>query len=684
MPKLRAPELVGSGGWLNSAVPLSIASLRGKVVLLHFWTASSVHCRRAHRELEELQARWPNTLAVIGVHSPKFAHEGDPEHLRRAVNECDIRYPVLDDPEMATWSQYGVKGWPTVVAIDPTSRIIGAITGEGNLAVLNELVADLVAKHRKQLNAFTIDLRATPMPTGVLALPGKVASDGAERLVIADTGHDRVLVTSLSGEILNIVEGLTRPQGVRFDQNRVLICDTGADRLLRHDLDTGETEVLLDDIAAPTDVIVDIDGGYVVAETARHRLWRLPPKSNKAGVIAGCGDANLIDARAEDAELAQPSGLTRLPRGIAFVDADTSALRVLTRDAKIATLVGVGLYEWGLVDGRTMRARLQHPQGVAATQGGRRIYVADTYNDRLRMWEGNKLRTLPYEDLCAPGGIDILPDGRLVVADTGNNRIIAVHPDRDEAWAIDVGGHHQPFLETEVLEGEPMRATRGFDIGVPFACDIEDDALDAASGAPVKVWIRAEPASLLGDCTTRFEADVATGRVPATGGAPGRGHLVVEVTADCLNSEGGLVTHRSILRHPFRVVRRKKAKDGSINVYPEWDDAEDDFDHDDFDSSGLDGLEAGEGANDAAVDGSETEDAEISAIANRESLDRSDQDLTDRAEDAKGSKSKARSTRSARAQRRGKARRDRGADNPAPTDAAQDQIEAKAKKGSKS
>jgi len=580
MPKLRAPELVGSGGWLNSATPLSIAALKGKVVLLHFWTASSIHCLRVHRELKELQERWPDTLVVIGVHSPKFPHEGEPDHLRRALTELNMRYPVLDDPEMATWSQYGVKGWPTIVAIDPTSRVVGAITGEGNKAVLNELVADLVGKHRKQLNPFEIDLRETPAPTGMLAMPGKVASDGDQRLAVADTGHDRVLVVDISGHIETVIDGVTRPQGVRFDKNRLLICDTGGDRLIRHDLDTGETEVLLDDISAPWDVIVDIDGGYIVAETGRHRLWRLPPNSDKAGVIAGCGDVNLIDAPADEAELAQPSGLTRLPSGIAFVDADTSALRVLTKKAKVATLVGVGLFDWGLVDGRTMRARLQHPLGVAATQGGRRIYVADTYNDRLRMWEGNKLKTLPFEDLNAPGGLDLLPDGRIVVADTGNNRVIAVHPDRAVAWAIDIGGQHQPTIEADIDEGAPLRATRGREIGVPFDCFTEHDSLDIATGGPVRIWIRAEPASLLGDCTTRFEADVATGRVPAIGGTPGKGHLIVEVTAECLDSHRDPTTHRSIIRHPFRVVRRNKVDGRSIDVLPDVSDEDEHMDQD--------------------------------------------------------------------------------------------------------
>ena len=536
--------------------PLSLSALRGQVVLLHFWTGSSVHCRRVADELAALQETWPDELAVIGVHSPKFPHEANHAAVERAILELGITHPVLDDPELVTWSQYGVKGWPTIVVIDPKSRIVGALTGEGHVDVLDDLIAEMVEKHAKSLREVDIDLCAPVAPSGGLSMPAKVACDGGTRIAVADTGHDRVVVIDFTGRILDEVTGLNRPQGVRFDRGRLVICDTGNDRVVRYDSRTKDTEVLIDEIAAPADVVVDLDGSYVIAEAGRHRLWRLPVDSEVAGVIAGSGDANLIDARADRAELAQPMGLARLPNGIAFVDADSSSLRVLTNRARVATLVGVGLFEWGLADGRTMRARLQHPMGVAATRGGRRIYVADTYNDAIRFWENKRLQSLTATGLSAPGGLDLLPDGRLVVADTGNDRVVIVYPDREEVWPIDVGVRHRPMIEPEIDEGQALRATRGSEMHLPFSIDLEDEILDVAKGAPVRIWIRAEPASLLGDCTTRFAADLPKGKVPALAGAPGRGHLVVEVRAETLDDNRAVVTRHSIVRHPLRVVRR--------------------------------------------------------------------------------------------------------------------------------
>src|SRR5437763_3068891 len=110
--RVRAPELRGRG-WLNTGgKDLTLADLRGKVVLLDFWTFCCINCLHVIEELRELEVRFADELVVIGVHSPKFPHEQDPLALARAVSRYGITHPVLDDPDRSTWQRYGVRSWP--------------------------------------------------------------------------------------------------------------------------------------------------------------------------------------------------------------------------------------------------------------------------------------------------------------------------------------------------------------------------------------------------------------------------------------------------------------------------------------------------------------------------------------------------------------------------------------------
>ncbi len=119
------------------------------------------------------------------------------------------------------------------------------------------------------------------------------------------------------------------------------------------------------------------------------------------------------------------------------------------------TLAGHGLFAFGDADGDRERARMQHPLGVAAAPDGA-LYVADTFNGLLRVFRGRHLWTVPLDGFDEPGGLDLLPGGTLVVADTGNHRVVGVDPLADPALAVvlDVG---RTVAEPVVLaEGEPL------------------------------------------------------------------------------------------------------------------------------------------------------------------------------------------------------------------------------------
>lgn len=540
--RVRAPELDGEGGWIGVDA-LSLASLRGKIVLLDFWTLACVNCQRVVEELRGLERRFADTLVVVGVHSPKFPHEHDHGAVRQAVARHRIEHPVLDDPAMTTWDAYAVKAWPTLVLIDAGGRVALTVSGEGHAVELaraiEALVAEADAAGTLKRGPLALDAADDAQGTGELAFPGKVAlEDGATRaprIAIADTGHDRVLVCSLGGEVEIELDGLYQPQGVRFDgvgdTASLLVCETGADRVWRIPLDgRSPRELVTDRLRSPWDVIV-WHGHVVVAEAGRHRLWAVD-RAGELQVIAGTGAEALHDGPGLEAVLAQPSALALTADGdLAFLDAEASALRVVRAGTfAVQTLAGTGLFSWGADDGDGERARLQHPLGLALGRGGE-LYIADTFNNLVRVWRGSHLWTVPVEGFSEPGGIAALPDGRLLVADTGNHRVVRVDPLRARAVTLDVGRPSSSDLPAQQPASVAGTIVQPAGSRVPITLDLDpgDDDLDPAGGPPIRVRATADVPGLLREPSTWTATALPVAIDLALG--EGSGRVTVELLA---------------------------------------------------------------------------------------------------------------------------------------------------------
>jgi sugar lactone lactonase YvrE len=548
--RVRAPELVGQGGWIGATPDFGLTPLVGKVVVLHFWTASCVNCIRVLEELKPIESRFAAEAVIVGVHSPKFPREHDHAAVERAVERLGIRHPVLDDPELVTWQQYNVKGWPTLVVIDPEGYVIGGISGEGTGTVVFSAVEHAVSEHEEKgtLNRGTVTGLWGPrnparVGTQSLAFPAKVAvSPDGRRLAVTDTDGDRVIVSDLQGRVEQVYPLYTKPQGVRFDGDRLIVCDTGGDRVVAVDRRTGDQTVLAEGIASPADAIVLPDGDILVAEAGRHQLRRIPAAGGEASVVAGTGQENLLDgptAGDQPALLAQPSGLALLPDGaVAFVDAESSSLRVLTADGRVETLVGQGLFDWGASDGGPDASAMQHPLGVATS--GATSFVADTLNGAIRRWTGTdwqaeagELTTIPTGGLEEPGGLAVLPDGRLLVADTNHHRLVTVDPDTGAVTELTLD---ETWLGTAA--GDPVKADPGDEIRVPYLLDPEEWAVDGSAGPAVRVNVAADPPALLGPGPRSWALESPDGSVSAVGGTGGEGVLIVEVeVAVCKDTE---------------------------------------------------------------------------------------------------------------------------------------------------
>ena len=532
--RVRAPELRGAA-WINSDRPLSLAGLRGRVVLLDFWTFCCINCLHVIEELRPLEERFGERLVVIGVHSPKFPHEADHDAVVRAVERHRIHHPVLDDPHMETWQEYAVRAWPTLVLIDPEGYAVAVAEGEGKAGAIGDLVETLLEENAGSLVTGPAFEAPASQQDSLLSFPGKVCSDGRGRLAIADTGHDRVVLCELGGRVLSTFGGLDQPQGVRFDGDRLLVCDTVNDRLVAIDLGGGEPTVLSTGISSPWDVVRLDAERLVVAEAGRHRLLTVPSRGGPATAFAGTRAEGLLDGPAGKAMLAQPSGLSALPSGaLVFADAEVSALRVV-RDGVVGTLVGEGLFDWGSADGDERSARLQHPLGVVALPDGS-VVVADTFNGELRLWKDGRLGTIPLSDsLAEPGGLDLLPDGRLVVADTSNHRVVFV----------DVSaGTVEPLRLTD-RRGAEVAGEAGGSIRLSLPLDTGGEALDPAQGPPVRVSVTADPPSLLGPGPRAWALASLPAEVEINLGTPGEGTLDVDVSAATCTGDVCTVYRRS-------------------------------------------------------------------------------------------------------------------------------------------
>jgi thiol-disulfide isomerase/thioredoxin len=141
-----APELT-SEVWLNTAAPLRLADLRGKVVLLEFWTFGCINCQHVIPALQDWHAKYgADGLVVIGNHYPEFDYEADLENLNQAVTRLDITYAVAQDNEGKTWSAYQVRYWPTLFLIDKQGQLRYQHIGEGRYQETEAAIRALLAE----------------------------------------------------------------------------------------------------------------------------------------------------------------------------------------------------------------------------------------------------------------------------------------------------------------------------------------------------------------------------------------------------------------------------------------------------------------------------------------------------------------------------------------------------------
>ncbi|MQW77498.1 redoxin domain-containing protein [Nocardioides sp. dk4132] len=455
-PRVRAPELEGRG-WLNTDGPLTLKDLRGRFVLLDFWTFCCINCLHVLDELRAVEEEYAEELVVIGVHSPKFVHEADPVALAQAVERYSVHHPVLDDPDLVTWRAYTARAWPTLVLIDPEGYVVAQYAGEGHAHAIAALLGELVPQHRERGTLQPGDSPYVPVavePTD-LRFPAKAVPVGDGRVLVADAGHDAVVELGADGAARRRFEGFREPNGlcllppdvaaeVGYD---VVVADTVAHRLRGISLADGEVRTLAGDgtqwmqgdgtdrLSSPWDVAWWQDRVWV-AMAGIHQLWTLDPRTGAVEVVVGTSNEGLLDGPGAEAWLAQTSGLAPDGDRLWLADSETSALRWVEASEDgagwaVRTAVGSGLFDFGFRDGPAEQALLQHPLGVTVLPDGS-VAVCDTYNGALRRFDPatGEVSTLAT-DLAEPSGAYVDTDtgtepAQLVVVESGAHRLTRV------------------------------------------------------------------------------------------------------------------------------------------------------------------------------------------------------------------------------------------------------------------
>ncbi len=450
----------GTGGWLNTVRPLTAADLKDHPVLLDFWTYGCINCMQIVPDLDALEQKFGDQLLIIGVHSAKFKGEQGSDRILAAAKRFGLKHPVINDSDFKIWNSYKVNAWPTLILLDSAGQEITRYAGEGHRADLENDIAAALKKTPATKTVKAMDIIAADMNMDLLSFPARLAyapnTPSGALFFVTDTGHDRIIGFTETGAVKTIIGSGTagradgsftaaqfnHPRGLTYFKDALYVADTGNHELRRVDLakQTVETvagtgqqgnlrrgenlKAATTSLTSPWDV-EDMGDGHTlaIAMAGTHQLWAYDTGDKILSVLAGSGAEDIKDGTANDAALAQPSGLSQSGGSLFFVDAESSALRELT-GGKVKTLIGTGLFDFGQVDGAYPAARLQHAQGLYAEAG--RIIIADTYNNALRIYnrETKMLSTILLRgaNLSEPGDVFIKNDIAWI-ADTNHHVI---------------------------------------------------------------------------------------------------------------------------------------------------------------------------------------------------------------------------------------------------------------------
>jgi thiol-disulfide isomerase/thioredoxin len=495
---ITAPDFPPGLEWLNTEKPYSIKDFRGKLVLIDFWTYCCINCIHIMPDLKKLEEKYKDELVVVGVHSAKFLTERGTESIRQSILKYEISHPVINDKDFEIWNEYTAKAWPTLVLVDPKGKVIGMTTGEGVFEEFDPVISAAMTQYESDGLALNRDpIKLSPekdkTPKSLLSFPGKITSDTTNsRIFITDSNNNRIVVLMLSKngtdakveEVIGTgsagtVEGsfseamFNHPQGIAFSKDKLYIADTENHLIREVDLISKQVKTIAGlgyqsrergfissanaletALNSPWDLTIIGDELYI-AMAGMHQLWKLDLKTGKIGTYAGSSRENIVDGSFKESALAQPSGITTDGKKLFFADSEVSAIRtagVSNKNGKVTTIVGTGLFDFGDIDGTGDDAKLQHPLGVFYNPADELIYVADTYNSKIKTvnpvtresktyagtgFSGTRDGSRESAQFNEPSGLTII-NGKIYITDTNNNLLRAIDMATNEVKTVKI------------------------------------------------------------------------------------------------------------------------------------------------------------------------------------------------------------------------------------------------------
>ena len=538
--RIKAPSLEGGVAWLNTGgAPIDVGELKGKWVILDFWTYCCINCMHILPELKKLEQAHPDDLVVIGVHSGKFDAEKDSQHIAEAVLRYEVEHPVVNDAEQKIWDRYAVEAWPSLRLIDPEGYLVYGKSAEFNWQDLDQFLKDRSDFYEKR-GAFNrkpvrFDLEAAKAKQTPLRFPGKLLADEAsERLFIADSSHNRLVIAKLDGTLIETVGSgaagqkdgdfataqFDHPQGLALKGDTLYVADTENHLLRKIDLKQKSVTTIAGtgkqkrsewpglDMAAlkrgepaperffapplktglnsPWDLWIH-DNDLYIAMAGPHQIWKMPLDESEIGVYAGNGREDIVDGELYPvpyetgyASFAQPSGLTSDGTTLFVADSEGSSIRAVPFNEKeeVKTVVGTAkvfrgrLFRFGDVDGQGDDVRLQHCLGVAYHDG--LIYVADTYNNKIKAVDPKAETAKTVAGTGKPGTSDEQPEF---------NQPAGLSYAAGKLYIADTNNHlirtvdlqHGNRVGTLAIKGlEPPQPVAGNSTGLPVAVATKD------------------------------------------------------------------------------------------------------------------------------------------------------------------------------------------------------------------
>lgn len=552
--RLRVPPWPANLEWLNTGGPLSLENLRGKFVLLDFWTYCCINCMHILPELEKLERAYPRELVVIGVHTGKFDAERESERIAEAIRRYGIRHPVVNDKDRILWNLFGVNAWPTLILIDPEGFVIWGRSGETPFEILDGVLRKALPYYRQRglvdetPLAFGLALRKPR--SSPLYYPGKILADPvSQRLFIADSGHNRIVITTFAGNLLEVIGSGKRglkdgsfteaqfndPQGLALRGSLLYVADTKNHAIRKVDLDkkvvmtiagTGKqlqrpaplrtSRPTFQELASPWDLCVH--GNYLyIAMAGTHQIWRLSLDEESLELFAGNGREDIVDGLLRPnrpfepgyASFAQPSGLATDGTWLYVADSEGSSIRAvpLSGRGEVRTVAGTAhlpyarLFTFGDVDGPGRDARFQHPLGVALWQGA--LFVADTYNNKIRKVNPQNGWTESFvggpdpgfsDDpprFFEPGGISVA-DNTLFVADTNNHAVRVVDLQTKKVTTLQITGL-SPVEPSTLVDEEEVAARKEVQVSQAIRRSTIDGRLMVRASLPLRQGWKLNP-----------------------------------------------------------------------------------------------------------------------------------------------------------------------------------------------